>query len=172
MRKENSSGASLHYVFASSAFECSKGLFNLGVTWILFSFSTEARPSWCLGGKFYFKPFIYVPIKIVYFYGIHKSSLPLFCIQDSKSGLVYFKQTQVSCFITIIFGAGMFYDILLLKQNFFSQYIYHLRHASKFALFQGVCMDDECNGLAAHSWWSVVIDKMYTHIYKLQDELC
>lgn len=38
----------------------------------------------------------------------------------------------------------MFYDILLLKQNFFSQYIHHLRSASKFALFQGVCMDDGC----------------------------
>lgn len=49
-----------------------KWLFNLVVTWIFFSFCTEARSSLCLGGKFYFKPFIYVSIKIVYFYGIHK----------------------------------------------------------------------------------------------------
>lgn len=103
------------------------------------------------GGKFYFKPFIYVSIKMVYFYGIHKSNLPLFfCIKYSNSVLVYFKYSyfkklifKTQLFVIIIFGSGMiFYIISFLKQNFFFQYVHHLRHSSNFALFQGVCMDD------------------------------
>lgn len=60
------------------------------------------------GEKLYFKRFIYVSIKIVYFYGIHKSSLPFFFLLPGQQFCpCLFSKNSVSFLITIIFGAGM-----------------------------------------------------------------
>lgn len=95
------------------------------------------------GEKLYFKRFIYVSIKIVYFYGIHKSSLPFFFFASWTAilSLFIFKELSELFNYYYFWCRDDFIDILLLNQNLFFHYVYNVRVVHTTG-FQRVCMDD------------------------------